>query len=456
MATTTLLAAALAMPAAVAYADPAQAPAGATPAPWCSGLADDGTSVFFTDLQMSSPLLTFGHESLTVTGKMLVQQPDGTLAPYSGPYTPTVGLADPGVGSSSRSVAADGSFTIGSVQVPVSAGKRPVQLMAGIGRHFFCGPSTEVDPVTEPTRIVLDSASSAHVPAWGTATVSGILEYQEQDGTWHPAPGQTIALDEGSQGLQGGVTGGDGRFSFTQNVGNAPAHWTVDARNHTGGWDDYLTGTSAGFDVTSINQQLALHLTGAAVDAHSRLSVSVSVDSSDPAGSGGVLYLQQSGDGKTGWTTVDRIPASPFPRNLRVTLPVNNPHGYWRLYSPAAGGFPEAWSNTVHTTVSATRMTGGTPNHTTVQRNGWITFGGHVYQQGTAGSWKPLAHSYVTLLFRPEGQKSWQSQGRAKTDASGAYTISARAATSGTWLVVWYTPDGAHVDTQGPQTHVTA
>ncbi|WP_042451974.1 hypothetical protein [Streptacidiphilus jiangxiensis] len=454
MATTTLLTAALALPAAVAYADPAQAPAGATPAPWCAGRASDGTSVFFADLQASSGMLTFGHESLTVSGKMLVKQSDGTLAPYSGPYTPTVGVGDAVVVSSGGKVAPDGSFTVHSAQVPFSAGTRQLQLKAVINRMVFCGPSTQVAPVAEPTRIVLDSASAAHVPAWGTATVSGILEYQEQDGTWHPAPEQTIALDETAGGLQGGVSGGDGRFSFTQNVGNAPAHWTVDARDHTGGWDEYLTGSSAGFDVTSIDQQLALHLAGAAVDAHSRLSVSVTVDSSDPAGSQGFLYLQQSGDGKTGWTTVDRIPASPLPRNLKVTLPVNNPHGYWRLYSPAAGGFPEARSNTVHTTVSATKMTGGTPNHTTVRRNGRIVFRGHVYQQGTVGSWKPIAHGYVTLLFRPQGSKTWQTWGRVKTDANGAYTINARAATSGTWLVVWNTPDGAHVDAEGPQTFV--
>jgi hypothetical protein len=125
---------------------------------------------------------------------------------------------------------------------------------------------------------------------------------------------------------------------------------------------------------------------------------------------------------------VDRIPASPLPGNLTVTLAVTNPHGYWRLYSPAADGFPEAWSNTVHTTVSATKVTGGTPNHTTVRQNSYVTFSGHVHQQGVAGPWTPVARSYVTLLFRPSG-KTWQSVGRVRTDANGAYQISAKAAT---------------------------
>ncbi|MGW3983418.1 hypothetical protein ACWEMN_44195, partial [Streptomyces mirabilis] len=70
--------------------------------------------------------------------------------------------------------------------------------------------------------------------------------------------------------------------------------------------------------------------------------------------------------------------------------------------------------------------------------------------------WKPVTHSYVTLLFRPAGQKTWLSRGRVKTDGSGAYRISGKATTGGTWAVVWYTPDSAHVDAQGPQTYVHA
>jgi hypothetical protein len=457
VATTTLLAAALAMPAALAYADSAGDPGsmGATPAPWCQGRASDGTKVFFADTQVSSGLLTFGHEALTISGKMLVQQSDGTVGPYSGPSTPTVSIDVPGVAGAARNVAADGTFTITSPVVPVSAGRRTLQLIGGISRMAFCGPSAQVDPVTEPTRIVLDSATAAHVPAWETTTISGTLEYQEQDGTWHPASGQTIGLD-GPDAGPSAVTDAGGRFSFAQRVGNAPAHWTVEARDHTWGWDNYLTGSFAGFDVISVEQQLMLHLSSAKVDGSSRLSVSVSAGTTGVAGPSGYLYLQQSADGKTGWTTVDRIPASPLPADRTVTMAVTNPHGYWRLYSPAANGFLAAWSNTVHTTVSATKMTGGTPNHTTVRRNSSITFSGHVYQQGVVGPWKPIAHSYVTLLFRPSGQKAWQSRGRVQTNADGAYQISAKAAASGTWLVVWYTPDSAHVNAQGPQSYIHA
>ncbi|MFD8655682.1 hypothetical protein [Streptomyces mirabilis] len=452
MATATLLTAALALPAATAYADPA--PADATPASWCEGRTSDGTTLFFVDTQFSSALLTYGNEALTATGKVLAQEPDGTLAPYSGPYTLSVTLGTAGLYVAVGTVAADGSFTVHK-SVPESAGKQQLTLSAVVDRMGFCGPSTQVDPVTEPTRIVLDKATAADVPAWGTTSISGTLEYQEQDGTWHPAAGQPLTL-QGAHSTQAGTTGSDGRFSFTQDVYNTPTHWTVDARDHTGGWDEYLTGTSAGFDITSIVQHATLHLASAKVDAHSRLSVSVSADSTDAAVPGNVLYLQQSADGKTGWTTVDRIPANPLPVARAVTLTVSNPHGYWRLFSPAATDFPAAYSNTVHTSVYATKVTGGKPNHPTVSRNSYVSFSGHVYEQGTIGPWKPVTHSYVTLLFRPAGQKTWLSRGRVKTDGSGAYRISGKATTGGTWAVVWYTPDSAHVDAQGPQTYVHA
>ncbi|MHA6761250.1 hypothetical protein [Streptacidiphilus sp. PAMC 29251] len=455
VAATTLLTAALALPAATAYAaDPAPTPADVTAAVWCGGRPSDGTALVFVDTRFSSSLLSYGNESLTATGKLLVQQPDGTLTPYAGPYALGLEFGTYGVRTSGGTVAADGSFTV-SNPMPESSGRQQLALSVAIDRMAFCGPSAASDPVTEPTRIVLDHTGVSDVAAWKPTTVSGTLEYQAQDGTWHPATGQPLTLS-GPDVMQSATTGGDGRFSFTQTVENNPTHWTLNAWDHVAGWDEYLTGTSAGFDVASVVQSATLHLASAKVDAHSRLSVSVTADSTDGAVPGNVLYLQQSANGRTGWTTVDRIPAKPLPADRRVTLTVGNPHGYWRLYSPAATRFPAAYSNTVHTTVHATKLTGGKPNHTTVRKNGSISFSGHLSQQAATGPWTPVAHSYLTLLFRPLGARTWQVAGRVRTDSHGAYRISAKATTGGTWTVAWYTPDSAHVDAQGPQTYVHA
>ncbi|MFC1431339.1 hypothetical protein ACEZDB_11845 [Streptacidiphilus sp. N1-3] len=457
MAATTLLTAALALPTATAYADPTPTPtptpADVVAAPPCRGSKTDGTMLVFVDPQFSSGLLTYGNETVTATGKVMVQEPDGTLAPYAGPWTVRAQLNGTTGKETGGSVAADGSFTV-SVPVQWSSGHEPLTLAAAVNHMFFCGPSMSPDPVSEPTRVVLDRSSVADVAAWKSTTVSGILEYQAQDGIWRPAAGQPLSL-LGTDVVQYATTGSDGRFSFTQTVEDTPTHWILDARD-VPGWDRYLTGSSAGFDVTSILDSATLHLASAKVDAHSRLSVSVSADSTNATVPGNVLYLQQSANGRTSWTTVERIPAKPLPYGRIVTLAVTNPHGYWRLYSPAGAHFPAAYSNTVHTAVNAMELTGGRPNHTTVRRNSSVSFSGHLYQQGATGPWNPVARSYVTLLFRPLGQKTWQSRGRVRTDSHGAFRISGKATTGGTWMVAWYTPDSSHVDTQGPQTYVHA
>jgi len=40
---------------------------------------------------------------------------------------------------------------------------------------------------------------------------------------------------------------------------------------------------------------------------------------------------------------------------------------------------------------------------------------------------------------------------RVKTDSKGAYHLRGKATRTGSWVVVWFTSDSHHIDSNGPQ-----
>ena len=76
-------------------------------------------------------------------------------------------------------------------------------------------------------------------------------------------------------------------------------------------------------------------------------------------------------------------------------------------------------------------------------------------QQDTSKGWIPVRYSYVFLLYRPYGGKTWTAESRAETSSTGAYSLRAKANARGTWAVAWVTENGGQIDSHGPMTWVS-
>jgi hypothetical protein len=175
------------------------------------------------------------------------------------------------------------------------------------------------------------------------------------------------------------------------------------------------------------------------MSADSVLSFYRTVNSSTGTVPGGSVYLQQSPDGHTGWSTVADIPTISAPGAFYSTyVRVNNPHAFWRLYAPASTSFPTpTYSNTIHTFRYQNRITGG-PATTTVRPGTWVHFTGTLTQQGY-GPWTPCAGQTVQLWFRPNGSTHSYLINTARTNATGAFALWARPTTTGTWTLIYQT-----------------
>ena len=310
------------------------------------------------------------------------------------------------------------------------------------------GPSkTMPEAPLLPTRIVLDQATASDLTAGTTATISGTVQYQDADG-WHPASGISLLFDNNpGQQVNETRTDSSGRFTFIRAVPTTPTTWHVTTMSAN---TEYLAGAEADYAITRVDQPITLDLSGATIDAHSNLTLHQSATSNGTAlPAGHQVQLQQSPDGRTGWTTIATLPAT----NGTHSLHVSNPHGYWRLHSPLGGGYAQATSNTVHTFRYLTNITGGTPSTTSAHRGQTLTFSGGLWEQGMGG-WYRMHGWKVSLMFRPAGSTTWHTVTTAWTSSGGYYNLHATATTSGTWAIAFYTPDNNHTDAGGPGTYV--
>jgi hypothetical protein len=310
------------------------------------------------------------------------------------------------------------------------------------------GPATSV-PVAadQPTRIVLDSSSIAGATAGTSVTVFATLQYEDTTG-WHPVSGGFVFLGgNGTWSATQSYTDAAGRFHFTMAVPDSPTTWPV----YTS-YSPYLDPAQSSYSVTSVNQQVSLALNDATVDAHDNLTFTQRTESSDGTIPGGHVYLQQSPDGRSGWTTIATLPAHSGTTWSSVTRQVTDPHGYWRLYSPAAPGYASATSNVIHTFRYQTRLLGG-PATTSARAGQAVRFSGYLQQQGY-GAWGADANAAVDILYRPHGSDRTYTTGTARTNGQGYFSTDIKITGSGTRYLGYQTPDQWHTDTTSAGTYI--
>jgi hypothetical protein len=397
----------------------------------------------FHDTAFSPGPLSYDAPTETVSGRFTTYDPDSgdTGAPWTGPLAVQASAGDtqdPSNVATTQAIAADGTWHISFQPRATDTGDEPVSVQAllpgfpcpGCAEESITGPSTTVPVIRDlPTRIVLDH-TSATLTIGTKTTVSGVLQYQNASG-WHPVPNTWVFLggnDTISSAAQA-ETDTNGRFTLTAAV---PATTTTWAVNPISTIAPYLQLSPADYTVTAVPARLLPQLSGASIDANNNLTFH-HIPSTPTGAPGGVVQLQQSADGRTGWTTIAILPAA----TATLTVHVNNPHGYWRLYAPTAPGYTQAVSNTIHTFRHQTRIT-GVPSTTTIHKGTWVHFTGTLAQQGH-GPWTACTNQTVQLLFRPNGSTHTTLIGTARTNAQGHFALWAKPTATGTWTLAYTT-----------------
>ena len=424
----------------------------------------------FHNTTLTPGQLTYTGQTITATGQLTTYNPDtgDTGTPWSGSM-PVELLVDNAIVASTQTLGTDGSYSLSYtpvLNVPVLPGAQPVtneavQVQADFypaqcpysrcGPEYVATPVQNVPVVTAPTRIVLDQSAAANLIPGTPDPITGTLQYQGANG-WQPLPDTGVYLHTDNDpldyfGSSSATTDADGRFTLTATTPVAPGTWTLSTTSFDGTISSYFSSSQTPYTITSVQQQLTLRLATPLMNANSDLTFYQLVQSTDSVVPGGHVYLQQSPNGSTGWTTVDTLPAAsnPYFDWTTVTRQVTNPHGYWRLYAPASPGFPEpAYSNTIHTFRYQTRITGG-PTTTHAHKDQAVTFTGHLQYQGY-GPWTARTGTTVELLYRPNGSTHTYVMATARTNSQGAFTTKAKIPGSGTWSLTYQTTSNWYTD----------
>jgi hypothetical protein len=423
----------------------------------------------FHNTTLTPGQLTYTSPTITTTGQLTIYNPDtgDTGTPWTDPITVQL-LVGNAVEASTQTLGADGNYSfsytpaINTVILPggVPVTSEAVQVQADYGPaplpHFspesVATPVQNVAVVAAPTRIILDQSTAANLIPGTPDPITGTLQYQGADG-WPPLPDTGVYLHTNNDpldyyGSYSATTDADGRFTLTATSPVNPGTWTLSTTSYDGSIGSYFSSSQTSYTITSVQQQLTLKLATPLMNANSDLTFYQLVESTNSVVPGGHVYLQQSPNGSTGWTTVTALPAASNAKLdwTTVTRQVTDPHGYWRLYAPASAGFPEpAYSNTIHTFRYQTRITGG-PTTTHAHKNQAVTFTGRLQYQGY-GPWTALSGAIVELLYRPIGSTHTYVMGTTRTNSQGAFTTNVKITGNGTWSLAYQTTSNWFTDT---------
>ncbi len=410
-------------------------------------------SLAFHNVTFSTDQLTVSDPTLEVKGEVTEYDPNtgDTGQPMSGALVHLVNSLPPNGIPANVITGANGLFDIVDyTAVDFGSATSTTYTLQGSAplANWQNGPSEVVTKAPAmPTRILFDHPDEANLPVGSTVDVSGTVQYQTPDGSWHSLPSTYLEITDGSAWVGQAMADANGRFSAPSRVPNTGQTWTAVVVPNT-----WYQADPADFGFT-VDQQLRLSASDASMNSLSELSFSFTASSTDDAFPDSRVYLQQSANGTTGWTTMGWLPLTADGSNLPAHGPVNNPHGFWRLYSPAVPGYAAAVSNVLHTFRYETGITGGLPSARTLRAGGTLTFSGGLRQQGY-GAWSPMRRTEVALMYKPAGSSTWHLATTGWTNANGGFTLRERDLHNATWSVVYVTSNQWYVDATGPQTYV--
>ncbi|MFF7192184.1 hypothetical protein ACFZAM_00490 [Streptomyces sp. NPDC008079] len=404
----------------------------------------------------------YEHRSYAVSAPVTVTDPSTGAA--LDPAGVSVDLTNPDLGGGVDTVAVATARADGRVSAPVTVKGDVTYRTAGAdgtataGYPYFLDGSDQT-PLTvrakaETTRIRVLSKTDVNVPRGGRTTITGVYE-RKAGSAWVGTPGQKIYTQGPAYFDATARTRADGTFTVT--TGTAGSYYFCNYWNY----DPFLLPTDNSTTPVHVHIPTPSRVTPFRVseDEYGEAVIDGHLDlyGSEFANNTHSMTIQYSSNGKS-WHTVGttRIGRQGLPGDEFMTYATygGQANGYWRAYFPGTPDFSPSYSAAVKIYRTPTRVTGGKPSRTTVRKNTYVTFGGHLQQRSTSGKWSGISRSYAYLEFRPAGSKTWHYVTRVKTDSKGAYHLRGKSTRSGTWVVVWFTSDSRHIDSNGPETYV--
>lgn len=398
----------------------------------------------------------YEHRSYTVSAPVTVTDPSTGAALDSSGVTVSLDNPDLAPGTvATGTVGADGQMTA-PVTVKGSASYRTFDAQgtatAGYPYALDSSDSTilSVPAKAETTRIRILSSTDVKLPKGGHTTLRGVLE-RKVGTVWTPTPGQTVNADGPPYYHASATTDPSGIFTIT--TGTAGAYYFDNYRNYDPYLDESQTTTPVYVHVPSPSRVTPFHVSEDEY-GEAKIDGRLNLNGVEFASGTQSVTIQFSYDNKTwhtvGTTKIGRSGLAGDEFSCYATYG-GQANGYWRAYFRGTPDYSPSYSSAVKIYRTPSRITGGTPSHTTVRKNTYLTFGGHVEQRSTSGKWSGISHTYAYLEFRPSGSSTWHYVTRVKTDSKGAYHLRGKATRTGSWAVVWFTSDSHHIDSNGPQ-----
>lgn len=382
--------------------------------------------------------MDFEHQTVTATGKVSTFDPatGETSRGRTGSRLYLAGTRGSGSYEVATDVRSDGSH---EVTAPVRG-----YVYAYVVQQD--SQTVETDPVfvartTSPTRIVFDKADGTGVYG-GSYTLSGTAQYlSPTTNRWTPLTDgdpDTEVLLQGPSGTHAYELGSGGRFSQTLSTVTGDTSWTA----VVGGFGFLQQGTAQATLHALSSSVLAWSdhtFTGAgAIRVKGRLSASAG-----PRPTGRVR-LQQSSDGRTGWTTVATV--TPDAAGAFDTwYELSHPTGCLRLYYPGSADATTARTSVLHLTRTVTRITGFNASPEPVRKGRTLTVTG-IPQRAKGSSWTGLSGQHVTIRFRAAGSATSTRVATVTTGKDGRFSVPFTAERDGAWYAV-YTAAGGYLDT---------
>ncbi|WP_407839377.1 hypothetical protein ACE1OC_28310 [Streptomyces sp. DSM 116496] len=393
----------------------------------------------------SANAVSFDRRDTAISGDIKLYDPrDGSQKPYAGGAfrVESGGVTTPLVAD------AQGHFE-SNVTVPGIAGTEvadpsgenaPVRETA-ISLSTEANGKKEQGRVAVPiaaveARIALD-AQTVTGPYATQGKVSGSFTWKAADGTWKPVPaGMPIAIDGDRV-----ETDTVGRFTWSGEL-TQDTSWGI---NEWNAWvsaarQDVKVDVTGGTSFPSFN---------ARVDHNRIMRLGGEFKRGQiPAGITSItLEVQYSADGKSGWTTRQKVQdfiAHPVNgvHSIRTALPYPGP-GFVRMRyagTPAINGSVSATVKVAPRTETAIPGFNAAPEP--VKKGKPITLTGKLTLADPAR--KPLAGQYVHYYFRPAGSTEWKPVGYSITGADGTFTRKYTATQSGSWSARYQLTDAAH------------